>query len=89
VSDHVIHLQTYGDAELEIWCSCGTALEQFRLGVTTLDLVNEIAHEHIETAEAEVINRDAINDERLGRTEAYRTTSAVTSNDELVDLGET
>jgi hypothetical protein len=73
---------------LVIQCSCGEGLSGSRAYSASLVTINEIAHEHIERVEAEVINRDAVNDVRLGRvaTEGYGTKSAITSEDQLVDI---
>lgn len=78
------------EGALVVECSCGAEIlpaSEF-IRSLTLDELTAIAHEHIEAAEAEVINRDAVNDARLGRVgnPEYRTSSALTSEDELIDI---
>lgn len=70
MSDHVIVIGRR-DGALTVDCSCGEGLSGSRLVSITLDLLTEIAHEHIELAE---------------RGETYQSRPAITSNDELIDL---
>jgi hypothetical protein len=87
VSTHEVVIRAQRRDNLRVACSCGSFVGE--TDEITLDRLTAAVHEHIEAAEAEVINRDSINDVRLGRDvagEGYRTESAITSEDQLLDL---